>query len=66
MEFKVSNPLSNKHILETWEWWHLKELELLIQKHTQLVKDAHFGPEKIEFKDKRVTFKMCVSSPVSK
>ena len=38
----------------------MKELELLIQKHPQLVKIAHFRPEKIEFKDKRVKFKMCV------
>ena len=29
-------------------------------KHSQLVKIAHFRPEKIEFKDKRVKFKMCV------
>ena len=32
----------------------MKELELLIQKHPLLVKIAHFRPEKIEFKDKRV------------
>ena len=38
----------------------MKELELLIQKHFQLVKIVYFRPEKIEFKDERVKFKMCV------
>ena len=44
----------------TWNWWHLKDLELLIQKHPQLFAIANFWPEKVEFKDKRVKFKMCV------
>ena len=38
----------------------MKELELLNQKHPKLVKIAHFRPEKIEFKDKRVKFKIGV------
>ena len=62
-EFKVSNPLSNKHILETWEWWHLKELELLIQKHPQLVKIAHFSPEKIPHMNPQSMFERPLLSP---
>ena len=45
------------------DWWHLKELELLIQKHPHLVKIAHFSPEKIPHMNPQSMFERPLLSP---
>ena len=47
-------------ILQTRQWYHLKELGIQLQKHPQHVKIDKLRPEKIEFKDYKSKLKMYV------
>ena len=53
-------PVTLLVILQTRQWYHLKELGIQLQKHPQHVKIDQLRPEKIEFKDYKSKLKMYV------